>query len=134
MVRTVINGRSILGVPARGNHEPNFKQKPLKDTYITSGLAFMTAQGQINLSLQTRFTHDVSSDVATESGNFDVKDEPRFGRPVTDKIDAILEKVEQYRHISSYDIGEELEIEHKTVLIHLKKSWIYEEARYLAST
>ncbi|GBP21247.1 hypothetical protein EVAR_84374_1 [Eumeta japonica] len=31
--------------------------------------------------------------------------EPRFGRPVTDKVDAIWEKVEQDRNISSYDIG-----------------------------
>ncbi|GBP49950.1 Histone-lysine N-methyltransferase SETMAR [Eumeta japonica] len=56
-----------------------------------------------------------------QSGYFDVKDEPRFGRPVTDKVDAISGKVEQDRHISSYVIVEELEIDHKTVLIHLKK-------------
>ncbi|GBP81280.1 hypothetical protein EVAR_54310_1 [Eumeta japonica] len=35
-------------------------------------------------------------------GNFDVKDYPRFGRPVTDKVDAILKKVEQDRHISLF--------------------------------
>ncbi|GBP95156.1 hypothetical protein EVAR_70382_1 [Eumeta japonica] len=29
-----------------------------------------------------------------QSGNFDVKDEPRSGRPVTDEVQAILEKVE----------------------------------------
>ncbi|GBP27230.1 Putative phosphatidate phosphatase [Eumeta japonica] len=28
------------------------------------------------------------------SGNYDVKDEPRSGRPVTDKADTIIEKVE----------------------------------------
>ncbi|GBP32205.1 hypothetical protein EVAR_27629_1 [Eumeta japonica] len=39
-----------------------------------------------------------------QSGNFDVKDEPRSGRPVTDLVDAILEKVEHDWHISSYDI------------------------------
>ncbi|GBP17418.1 hypothetical protein EVAR_8778_1 [Eumeta japonica] len=32
--------------------------------------------------------------------NFDVKDEPRFDRPDADKDHAILEKVEQDRHIS----------------------------------
>ncbi|GBP11395.1 Histone-lysine N-methyltransferase SETMAR [Eumeta japonica] len=65
-----------------------------------------------------------------QSGNFDVKDEPRSGRPVTDKVvvDAILEKIEQDRRISSYDIAEELGIDHKTVLTHLKKSWIYKKA------
>ncbi|GBP46258.1 hypothetical protein EVAR_30387_1 [Eumeta japonica] len=54
--------------------------------------------------------------------NFDIKDEPRSGRPVMDKVDAILEKVEQDRHISSYDIADELRIDHKTVLSHLKKA------------
>ncbi|GBP54247.1 hypothetical protein EVAR_43272_1 [Eumeta japonica] len=32
----------------------------------------------------------------------------------TDKVDAILEKEEQNRHIYSYDIAEELGIDHKT--------------------
>ncbi|KAJ0177787.1 hypothetical protein K1T71_006660 [Dendrolimus kikuchii] len=56
-----------------------------------------------------------------QSGNFDIKNARRSGRPVTDKIDAIFEKVEQDRHISSYDVAGELEIDHKTVLAHLKK-------------
>ncbi|GBP49202.1 hypothetical protein EVAR_96509_1 [Eumeta japonica] len=49
------------------------------------------------------------------SGNFDVKNEPGSGRPATDKVDAFLEKVEQDRHISSYDTAEELGINRKTV-------------------
>ncbi|GBP60196.1 hypothetical protein EVAR_81341_1 [Eumeta japonica] len=53
--------------------------------------------------------------------NFDVEDEPRSGRPVTDKFNAILEKVEQDCHISSYDIAEVLGANPKTVFIHLKK-------------
>ncbi|KAJ0176678.1 hypothetical protein K1T71_007857 [Dendrolimus kikuchii] len=43
-----------------------------------------------------------------QSGNVDIKDARRSGRPVTDKIDAIFEKVEQDRHISSYDVSGEL--------------------------
>ncbi|GBP50676.1 Histone-lysine N-methyltransferase SETMAR [Eumeta japonica] len=39
-----------------------------------------------------------------------------------DKVDAILEKLEQDLIITSYDIAEELGIDHKTVLIHLKKA------------
>ena len=39
-----------------------------------------------------------------------------------DKISAIFEKVEHDRHISSYDIAEELDVDHKTVLRHLRKS------------
>ncbi|GBP69683.1 hypothetical protein EVAR_49770_1 [Eumeta japonica] len=56
-----------------------------------------------------------------QSGNLDFKDEPRSGRPVTDKVDAILEKIEQDRHIIFNDIANELEIAHKTVLTRLKK-------------
>jgi len=40
-------------------------------------------------------------------GNFDVKDAPHSGRLITEKVDEIMEKVEQDRHISSYDIGKE---------------------------
>ncbi|KAJ0175950.1 hypothetical protein K1T71_008124 [Dendrolimus kikuchii] len=57
-----------------------------------------------------------------KSGNFDIEDARRSGHPVTDKIDVIFEKVEQDRHISSYDVAGELGIDHKTVLAHLKKA------------
>ncbi|GBP82245.1 Putative uncharacterized protein FLJ37770 [Eumeta japonica] len=68
-----------------------------------------------------------------QSHDFDVKDEPRSGRPVTDKVDAILEKVKQDRHIS-YDIAEELGIDYKTVLIHLKEDTYKKKARHLDPT
>ena len=45
-----------------------------------------------------------------KSGNFCVKDEVRSGRLITDKISAIFEKVEQDRHINSYDVAEGLVI------------------------
>ncbi|GBP88076.1 Beta-1,4-N-acetylgalactosaminyltransferase bre-4 [Eumeta japonica] len=57
-----------------------------------------------------------------EFGNFDVVYERRFGRPVMDKVDAILEKVEQDRSISSYEIAEELRLYYKRVLTPLKKA------------
>ena len=38
-------------------------------------------------------------------------------------MDVIFEKVEQDRHICSYDVAEELGIDHKTVLADLKKTW-----------
>ena len=50
-----------------------------------------------------------------------MKDEVRSGRPVTDKISAVFEKVEQDWHISSYDIAEELDVDHKTVIRHLRR-------------
>ncbi|GBP77873.1 Putative uncharacterized protein FLJ37770 [Eumeta japonica] len=56
-----------------------------------------------------------------QSGNFDVKDEPRCGRPVTGKVDAILEKVQQDRRSIFNGIAEKLGIDYKKVLTHLKK-------------
>ena len=56
------------------------------------------------------------------SGNFDVKDEPRPGRPIVEKVDEIRYKIEVDRHISSRDIATELNIDHKTVLNHLHKT------------
>jgi len=57
-----------------------------------------------------------------QSGNFDVKDAPRSGRPVTGKVDEIIKKVEQDRHISTHDIDKELNINHKIVLNSLEKA------------
>ncbi|GBP17321.1 Cap-specific mRNA [Eumeta japonica] len=57
-----------------------------------------------------------------KSNNFGVKNEPRSGQPVMNKINAILEKVEQDRHITSYHIAEELGIDHKIILIHSLKA------------
>ena len=54
-----------------------------------------------------------------KSGNFSVKDEVRSRRPVTDKI---FEKKQQDRHVSSEEITEELDVDHKTVLRRLRKS------------
>jgi len=62
-----------------------------------------------------------------QSGNFDVKDAPHSGRPITGKVDEIMEKIEQDRHVSNHiskDISKELNIDHKTVLrrLNTKKS------------
>ncbi|GBP87239.1 hypothetical protein EVAR_102493_1 [Eumeta japonica] len=65
-----------------------------------------------------------------QSSNFDVKDKPCSGLSVTDKADAILEKLEQGHQIRSYDIAEELRIDHRTVLAHLKKKLDIQKARY----
>ncbi|GFV88726.1 histone-lysine N-methyltransferase SETMAR [Trichonephila clavipes] len=55
------------------------------------------------------------------SGIFDVKDAPHTGRPVIENDDKITEIIEVYRHVSSRSIAQELKIDHKTVLIHLRK-------------
>ncbi|GBP27942.1 Histone-lysine N-methyltransferase SETMAR [Eumeta japonica] len=57
-----------------------------------------------------------------QSGHFDVKDELLSGRRLTDKVDTILDKVEQDRYISFHKLVEELGLQHKTVLTDLKKS------------
>ena len=56
------------------------------------------------------------------SGNFDVKDAPRSGRPCTEKVDEILAKVKEDRHISTRSIAEDLGIDQKTVCSHLNKA------------
>ncbi|GFW19164.1 histone-lysine N-methyltransferase SETMAR [Trichonephila clavipes] len=55
------------------------------------------------------------------SSIFDVKDAPRTGRPVFDNVDKITEIIEIDRYDSSRSITQELKIDHKTVLSHLRK-------------
>ncbi|GFX93611.1 histone-lysine N-methyltransferase SETMAR [Trichonephila clavipes] len=55
------------------------------------------------------------------SGIFYVKDSPRTGRPVVDNVEKITEIIEIDRHVSSRSITQELKIDHKTVLSHLRK-------------
>ncbi|GFU20947.1 histone-lysine N-methyltransferase SETMAR [Trichonephila clavipes] len=52
---------------------------------------------------------------------FDVKDAPHTGRPVVENVDKITEIIEVDRHVSSRSIAQELKIDHKTVLSHLRK-------------
>ena len=56
------------------------------------------------------------------SGNFDVKDEPRPGRSIVEKVDEILKNIEVDRHILSRYSVTELNIDHETVLNHLHKT------------
>ena len=56
------------------------------------------------------------------SGNFNVKDAPRCGRPIVDNVDKIMEIVESDRHVSTVSIAQELKIAQKTVWNHLKKA------------
>jgi len=69
------------------------------------------------------YGHDTVSARVTQSwfkrflsGNFNVKDAPHSGRPITGKFVEIIEKIEQNRHVSNHDIGVELNIDHKTIL------------------
>ncbi|GFW43752.1 histone-lysine N-methyltransferase SETMAR [Trichonephila clavipes] len=55
------------------------------------------------------------------SGIFDAKVAPRTDRPVVENVDKITEIIEIDRHVSSPSITQELKIDHKTVLNHLRK-------------
>ncbi|GFV26119.1 transposable element Tcb2 transposase [Trichonephila clavipes] len=52
---------------------------------------------------------------------FDVKDSPHTGRPDVENVDKITEIIEVDRHNSNRSIAQELKIDHKTVLNHLRK-------------
>ncbi|GFV50004.1 histone-lysine N-methyltransferase SETMAR [Trichonephila clavipes] len=52
-------------------------------------------------------------------GIFDVKNAPRTGRPVVENVDKITEIIVDW-NVSSRSIAQELKIDHKTVLSHLR--------------
>ncbi|GBP83576.1 hypothetical protein EVAR_65664_1, partial [Eumeta japonica] len=111
---------------------PSDLQSGASSGHGAASISLDTNFGELFLALQQNDKHgrDIvyysemllveANNLNCDFGNFDVKQEPRFDRPVTDKVDTILEK-EQDRRISSYDIPKELEIDHKTALIHLEK-------------
>ncbi|GFV64725.1 histone-lysine N-methyltransferase SETMAR [Trichonephila clavipes] len=55
------------------------------------------------------------------SGIFDVKGAPRASRPVSENVYKITEIIEVDQHVSSRSIAQDLKIDHKTVLNHLRK-------------
>ncbi|GFW48852.1 histone-lysine N-methyltransferase SETMAR [Trichonephila clavipes] len=55
------------------------------------------------------------------SGISDVKDAPGNSRPVVQNVDKIAEIIQVDQHVSSRSITQELKIDHKTVLSHLRK-------------
>ncbi|GFW77029.1 histone-lysine N-methyltransferase SETMAR [Trichonephila clavipes] len=55
------------------------------------------------------------------SGTFDVKDAPHTVRSIVENVDKITEIIEVDRHVNSRSITQELKIDHKTVLSHLRK-------------
>ncbi|GFV60154.1 histone-lysine N-methyltransferase SETMAR [Trichonephila clavipes] len=55
------------------------------------------------------------------SGNLDVKDAPRKGRPVVENVDKITEIIEVDQYVSSRSIVQELKMDHKAVLNLLRK-------------
>jgi len=66
-------------------------------------------------------------------GNFDVKDELRSGRPITEKSDEIMVKVERNKHVSTMEIARELGVDQNSFK-SFTQSWIQKEARCLGSS
>ncbi|GBP10085.1 hypothetical protein EVAR_77515_1 [Eumeta japonica] len=92
------------------------------------GRARQRQLGELRPSSKSRRRGDAANCASSElygsssSGNFDVKDEPRSGRPVTDRVDVILEKVKQDRRIRFYNIAEMLGLTTKHFLKEARHS------------
>ncbi|GFX18646.1 histone-lysine N-methyltransferase SETMAR [Trichonephila clavipes] len=55
------------------------------------------------------------------SGIFDVKGAPRTGRPVIENVDKMTETIDVDRHVRSRNIAQDLKVDNKTVLNHLRE-------------
>ncbi|GFT36133.1 histone-lysine N-methyltransferase SETMAR [Trichonephila clavipes] len=55
------------------------------------------------------------------SGIFDINDAPHSSKSVVENVDKITEIIEAHRYVSSRNNAQELKINHKTVLNHLRK-------------
>jgi len=63
-----------------------------------------------------------------------MKDELRSGRPITEKSDEIMVKVERDKHVNTVEIARELGIESQNSFKSFTQSWIQKEARCLGSS
>ncbi|XP_011630944.1 histone-lysine N-methyltransferase SETMAR-like [Pogonomyrmex barbatus] len=54
-------------------------------------------------------------------GDFDLQDAPRSGRPVTTDVDQIKALIDSNRHLTTTEIGHNLNIDQSTVSRHLRK-------------
>lgn len=60
--------------------------------------------------------------VQFRAGNLDVKDAARSGRPITEKINEILNIIHENPHITAQSIAAKLDISQTTVLRHLHEA------------
>ncbi|GFW69301.1 histone-lysine N-methyltransferase SETMAR [Trichonephila clavipes] len=68
-----------------------------------------------------RYISQFFFDKGKNANTFDVKDAHRTGRPVVEDVSKFTEVVEVDRHVNSPSITQELKIDYKTVLNHLRK-------------
>ncbi|GFW36006.1 histone-lysine N-methyltransferase SETMAR [Trichonephila clavipes] len=90
--------------------------------HFTDSVNFVFSQSGLPLvSAQTHHQIGDGGSIA-DPCILDVKDAPRTGRPVIGNVDKITEIIKVDRHVSSRSIAQELKIDHKTVLNHLRKA------------
>ncbi|GFV66834.1 hypothetical protein TNCV_4303951 [Trichonephila clavipes] len=65
--------------------------------------------------------------------HFYVKDAPRTCRPIVENVHKITEIIEVDRHVSSRSIDQELKINHKTDLNHLRKVGFKKKLDFVAT-
>ncbi|XP_035724083.1 histone-lysine N-methyltransferase SETMAR-like [Vespa mandarinia] len=94
-------------------------------------LFFYYRKGKNAVQVRKKLTDVYGKDVLTvrqchdcfakfRSGNFDVEDAPRSGRPVEADKDTIKALVDANRRIATREIGERLNLSNSTVYDHLK--------------
>ncbi|GFU43858.1 histone-lysine N-methyltransferase SETMAR [Trichonephila clavipes] len=115
-----------------GKRNPNRKEGKLSNRRGGQSFNFFTDLTE-NASQATGIVNDVyGADTITSnymqfwfrrfrSGIFDFKNAPHTGRPVVENFDKITEIIELDRHFSSLSIAQELKIDHKKILNHLRK-------------
>ncbi|GFS54346.1 histone-lysine N-methyltransferase SETMAR [Trichonephila clavipes] len=111
---------SLVGI-GNENTDARFKRKALPP-YSGKNASQVAEIVYIVYGINTITTSDVQFWFRRfRSGIFDVKDAPRTGRPTFENVDKIIKIIEVDRHVSSRSITQELKIDHKTVLNHLRK-------------
>ena len=98
-------------------------------------LLFYYRKGKNAVQARKKLSDVYGEDVLTErqcqnwfakfrSGNFDVEDAPRSGRPVEADEDTIKALIDANRRITTREIAERLNLSNSTVHDHLKRVWL----------
>lgn len=81
----------------------------------------MLPQAEISRSKKTMLYQFAEQSFARfRCGNLYVKNATHSARPIVKKVDAIIDKINQGHQVSCNDIAKKLNINHQTVLNHLK--------------
>ncbi|GFX56707.1 histone-lysine N-methyltransferase SETMAR [Trichonephila clavipes] len=81
----------------------------------------LTTKTRISSSAPARQIDAITGPLCIKRCIFDIKDAPHTGRPVVENVDKITEITEVDRPVNSRSIAQELKIDYKIVLSHLRK-------------